>query len=375
MNNRAMEPESLKVAIFSESSLEHASGVTTSVLRIVDNLQDQGHEAMVVCPGPVSDTYNNAAVHGTPSVSLRGFRVGMISTPKAEGYVRDFEPDVIHNASPFGPLGASASKLRKPNVAVYQTNMPDYLKHYLGSSALTALAERRVAAIHNRSSITLAPSTTAVDDLVRFGVEKERIRLWGRGIDSVLFNPERAFSEEVQTLREQLSAEGKPIVGYIGRLAPEKSVGRLEQLKDLDAQVMIVGDGPERGRLQAKLGKKATFLGELRDEELANAYAACDIFAHTGTNETFGQTLQEALASGVPVVAPAVGGPLDIVQHGETGYLYNPDDDNEFRTSIDRLLKDPELRASMGSKGRQWVVPRSWSALTEDLVAHYRSIL
>jgi phosphatidylinositol alpha 1,6-mannosyltransferase len=110
-------------------------------------------------------------------------------------------------------------------------------------------------------------------------------------------------------------------------------------------------------------------------EALARAYAAFDVFVHTGTKETFGQTLQEAAATGLPVVAPSVGGPLDLVAHGETGYHYDPDVPGALRDRVARLVEDPTLRGRMGRAGAEGVAGRSWAALTGQLVGHYEQVL
>src|SRR5699024_6539744 len=118
-------------------------------------------------------------------------------------------------------------------------------------------------------------------------------------------------------------------------------------------RLLVVGEGPSRPALERAFGDRALFTGRLSGDELGDAYAALDIFVHTGVNETFGQTLQEAMATGLPVVAPAAGGPLDIVKEGETGFLYAPEDDDDMVRAVDRLAADPQLRARMGEAGRR----------------------
>ena len=119
-------------------------------------------------------------------------------------------------------------------------------------------------------------------------------------------------------------------------------------------------------------GGRAQFRGFRNGKDLANHYAAFDIFVHTGLRETFGQTLQEAIATGVPVVAPAAGGPLDIVKDGKTGLLYKPSEDNsDLVKSVRYLLKHPEEAAKMGMKGRERVLKRSWAALGHELLRYY----
>jgi phosphatidylinositol alpha 1,6-mannosyltransferase len=119
----------------------------------------------------------------------------------------------------------------------------------------------------------------------------------------------------------------------------------------------------------------AQFLGERRGDDLAAIYASLDVFVHSGPYETFGQTLQEAAASGLPVVAPAAGGPLDLVEDGVTGYLVPPSDPAAFTAAVTRLSADPATRAAFGAAGRRKVLGRSWPALTEELIGHYTAVL
>ena len=139
-------------------------------------------------------------------------------------------------------------------------------------------------------------------------------------------------------------------------------------------RLVIVGAGPAEAMLRRQI-PDAIFLGERRGEELAAIYASLDVFVHSGPYETFGQTLQEAAASGLPVVAPAAGGPLDLVEDGVTGYLVPPSDPGAFTTAVARLAADPATRAAFGAAGRRKVLGRSWPVLTEELIGHYSQVL
>jgi phosphatidylinositol alpha 1,6-mannosyltransferase len=130
--------------------------------------------------------------------------------------------------------------------------------------------------------------------------------------------------------------------------------------------------GPSLPSLRRRLHHlDPVFTGPLHGDELADAYAALDVFVHTGTTETFGQTVQEAHAAGVPVVAPAAGGPLDLVRHGVDGYLFDPRHDHSLRRSVGTLVADPALRARFGEAGRRAVVGRTWESVGDALLDHY----
>jgi phosphatidylinositol alpha 1,6-mannosyltransferase len=165
------------------------------------------------------------------------------------------------------------------------------------------------------------------------------------------------------------------LAGYVGRLATEKRVELLAGITALDGvRLVIVGAGPAEARLRQQM-PDAIFLGERRGDELAAVYASLDVFVHSGPYETFGQTLQEAAASELPVVAPAAGGPLDLVEDGVTGYLVPPADPDAVTAAVARLAADPAARAAFGAAGRRKVLGRTWPALTDELVGHYAAVL
>ncbi|MGO0576626.1 glycosyltransferase family 4 protein [Ornithinimicrobium panacihumi] len=372
----------MRVAIVTESFLPALNGVTTSVCKVLECLRAKGHEALVVAPGtsPWSPTmtpehYAGFPVHSVTSVPVRQFRVGLPSY-EIETVLHRFRPDVMHVASPFvlGVRGLTAARaLGIPSVAIYQTDMPSYIRQHLGLAGdLTARAAWRwIRRIHQQADLTLAPSSAALADLAEHNVP--RIALWGRGVDSDLFTPERREDPRTQELRARLAPRGETVLGYVGRLAPEKELHRLVELaRTPDARLVIVGEGPSREALEAQL-PGAVFLGRREGIELARAYAAFDVFVHTGTRETFGQTLQEAAATGLPVVAPARGGPLDLITPGLDGSLFDPDRQGALAEAVAPLVgaAAQDLRRQLGEAGRERVLARSWPALVDQLLDHY----
>ncbi len=361
----------------SESFLPTVNGVTTSVVRVLEHLAARGHEAMVVAPAAGSPReYAGFPVSQVPALAYRQFPVGLPNA-QVSGLLAAFQPDVLHVASPF-LLGAQAiaagNRLGVPSVAIYQTDVSGYAKRNRLSAA-SAFAKRLTRWIHEGADLTLAPSTSALTDLRAAGVP--RLARWGRGVDLERYHPRRRDGEGARELRSRLAPNGETIVGYIGRVAPEKSLERLAELRGVPGmRLVIVGDGPSRPALTRVLdGMPVEFLGALGGEDLANAYAALDVFVHTGTEETFGQTLQEAHASGLPVVAPRAGGPIDLVDSGVDGVLYEPAVEGDLRQAVAGLVAAPELRARMGEAGRRRVLSRSWSAICDDLLEFYGQVV
>ncbi|WP_052302621.1 glycosyltransferase family 4 protein [Corynebacterium variabile] len=376
----------MRVAVVAESFLPQVNGVVNSVLRILEHLRRSGHEAFVIAPGvarrdrregrePVTH-YEGFPVVRVPALYLPripSLPIG-VPSPALATALRRFRPDVIHLASPFvlGAGGAvAAAALRIPTVAVYQTDVPGYVDQYdLGfiRPALRAGAWEVVRRIHNHAAVTLAPSWATAAMLTDHGVR--RVRRWARGVDADLFHPDRRSND----LRRRWDPSGtRTLVGYVGRLASEKNVQRLRVLAvDPTIRLVIVGDGPERHALEHLL-PDAVFTGELRGTGLAEAYASLDVFVHPGEFETFCQGIQEALASGVPTVGPAAGGPLDLVDPGVNGELLDVASFEQDLPDAVACLSGPD-HDRMADAARTGVMHRTWPALCGELVEVYREV-
>jgi phosphatidylinositol alpha 1,6-mannosyltransferase len=193
-------------------------------------------------------------------------------------------------------------------------------------------------------------------------------------VDLALFGPGRRSRQLHDTWA---GAPGGPrvVVGFVGRLAREKQVRRLAEVGRVPGiQLVVIGDGPERPWLQTHL-PGAVFTGMLGGAELARAFASLDVFVHPGTNETFCQTVQEAQASGVPVVAPASGGPLDLVTDRVSGLLYDAQDPRGLRRAVATAVGDPALCTRMVEAGLAAVAGRSWAGVVDELVSeHYVAV-
>ncbi|MCM3779122.1 GDSL-type esterase/lipase family protein [Microbacterium hydrocarbonoxydans] len=353
-----------------ESFLPHMNGVTGSVLQILKHLERTGHEAHVLAPDAagIPTEISGAPVHAIPSLPLPGYRnvrVGTSPAHRVAASLRRFEPDVVHLASPFalGWRGAlAAERLDVAAVAAYQTDVAAYTERY-GIPATTGIAQAHIARLHRRATLTLAPSAESVHQLAALGID--RVRRWGRGVDAERFHPSRRSEE----LRATWGAE--VVIGYVGRLAPEKQVEDLAVLDGIPGtRVVIVGDGPSRAKLET-LMPRALFLGHLSGDALAAAMASFDVFVHPGESETFGQTLQEAHASGVPVVATGRGGPLDLVRMGIDGWLYRPGDLADLTMRVQDLVGDQRKRRALGEAGWEAVQRRSWGSVCDQLLGHF----
>ncbi|BBX98302.1 glycosyltransferase family 4 protein [Mycobacterium lacus] len=366
----------MRVAIIAESFLPYVNGVSNSVVRVLEHLRRTGHEALVIAPDTppgeprAERLHDGIRVHRVPSrffPKITTLPLG-VPMPRLVRVLRGFDPDVVHLASPallgYGGLRA-ARNLDVPTVAVYQTDVPGFAESY-GIPMTSRAAWAWFRHLHGLADRTLAPSTATMESLAAQRIP--RVYRWGRGVDLLRFAP----SARDEALRRRWSPDGKPIVGFVGRLAPEKHVDRLVGLAGSGAvRLVVVGDGVDRGKLQSSM-PTAVFTGALYGDELAAVYASMDVFVHTGEHETFCQVVQEALASGLPVIAPDAGGPRDLVDPGRTGLLL-PVDEFEARLpgAVAHLVHE---RHRYSLAARRSVLGRGWPVVCDQLLAHYEAV-
>ena len=364
----------LRVVVVTESFLPQVNGVTNSVLRVLEHLRAEGHQALVIAPessGGITE-YAGFRVKRVPSLEMKGLLPVGFPQKTIEPLIDGFNPDVIHLASPFF-LGNYASRVAErldiPTLSVYQTDIAGFARHY-GLTVAHDSLKRWVAKIHKRTTRTLAPSNWSCEDLKSAGVPN--VHLWPRGVDSQKFSPEK---RDINLRCELLGARpDRKLIGYVGRLANEKRIDDLATLDERDdIQLVIVGEGPARSRLERVL-KNARFVGYQSGEDLARYYASLDIFVHTGKHETFCQSVQEALASGIPVIAPNFGGPTDLVKHGWTGYLIDTANSYSLNHAVNQLLQLAEP-ALMGARARDSVIERTWLTVNNQLISHYTDLI
>ena len=204
--------------------------------------------------------------------------------------------------------------------------------------------------------------------------------LWKRGVDSALFRPERTGRLEV---RRALGWSAEDVViTYVSRIATEKNVDYLADALAIvasrrpDVRILLVGDGPSRPAIEQRIGSFARFAGYREGEDLADHYAASDIFAFTSLTETFGNVVLEAMASGLPVVALRSGGVGETVLSGSTGSLVEPwEPPARFASALLELIEHPEERRRMAQAARSHALSQSWDAIMATLRDRYQSVI
>ena len=363
----------MRIAVVTEAFLPQVNGVTNSVLRLLEFCKAQGHDVLIIAPeseGAPSE-YLGYKIKHVPSISMKKLIPMAVPKKYLEPLLEGFAPDVIHLASPIF-LGHYVARIARkagiPTVSVYQTDIAGFARHY-GLTIAHNTLKKWVSRIHQASDITLAPSKWACRDLEQSGVKN--VRLWKRGVDLVNFTPARRD----ESLRSNIAgSKEKLIVGYVGRIANEKRIDDLKILdQQNDIQLVIVGDGPAAPRIKKEL-PGARFVGYQSGTELARYVASFDIFVHTGKHETFCQGIQEALASGVPVIGPDTGGPVDLIEHGITGLLIDTADAHELLEAV-ATLRNHSSFDLMQLAARKSVEHRTWDYINAQLISHYQDAI
>jgi glycosyltransferase involved in cell wall biosynthesis/putative flippase GtrA len=383
----------VRIAIVTESWVPSVDGVVTRLENTVRELRREGHDVLVIAPTTGTDIAG-VKEHRTRRVSL-DFLYGGRAWGLPAGSIRralvEFRPAVVHVVNPvlMGAFAARHAVHRYPVVVSYHTDVSTYASHYhLGW--LRPLIRAVLQSVYNKADLRLATSEVGRQHLRSIGVEG--VELWERGVDRCLFHRGR----DVTIMRQKLCPGGDlPVALYVGRLAAEKGCDRLLNLarSEPPVHVAFVGDGPDRRRLEEKFyGANATFLGYLHGDELADAYAAADVFVFPSTTDTLGLVLLEAMATGLPIVAPDVPGmhetlggyqPLALAPTERPGpamadaalRLLNGDTHDGCRdgdggrrrlTAADEGVADaPAVEAP---------VVRDWADVTSQLVEQYRHV-
>jgi phosphatidylinositol alpha 1,6-mannosyltransferase len=363
----------MRIAVVTEAFLPQVNGVTNSVLRLLEFCKAQGHDVLIIAPeseGAPSE-YLGYKIKHVPSISMKKLIPMAVPKKYLEPLLEGFAPDVIHLASPIflgHYVARIARKMGIPTVSVYQTDIAGFARHY-GLTIAHNTLKKWVSRIHQATDITLAPSKWACRDLEQSGVKN--VRLWKRGVDLVNFTPARRD----ESLRSDIAGgKKKLIIGYVGRIANEKRIDDLKILNQQgDIQLVIVGDGPAAPRIKREL-PGARFVGYQSGTELARYVASFDIFVHTGKHETFCQGIQEALASGVPVIGPDTGGPVDLIEHGITGLLIDTADPHELLEAV-ATLRNHSSFDLMQLAARRSVEHRTWDYINSQLISHYQDAI
>lgn len=368
----------MRIALFTETFLPKIDGIVTRLTHTITHLKKAGDEVLVIAPAGAPKRFEGARVIGVPAIPFAFYpelKLAIAGKKIGKRLVK-FDPDIIHVVNPavLGACGvAHARKRGKPLVASYHTHVPKYLKHYK-FGALEGLCWKVIRSMHNKAHLNLCTSTAMIDELNARGFH--RLALWPRAVDTEAFRPDL----KSEAMRDELSGgrPNGPLLLYVGRLAVEKEIDQIRPvLKAIpDATLALVGDGPAREKLERHFeGTRARFVGYMRGERLASAFASADALVFPSRTETLGLVLLEAMAAGCPVIAARAGGIPDIVTDGENGCLFDPTDPDGLVNATRRMLDSAPLRETLHQNARLEAERWSWSAATDSLRTYYQSVL
>jgi phosphatidylinositol alpha 1,6-mannosyltransferase len=371
----------MRVALFAETFLPKTDGVATTTCHLLEHLSRRGHQALVFAPEGAPERYA-----GMPVVGISGFRFPLypelrLASPlvSLDNRLAAFRPDVVHLINPalLGLVGLrQARRMNVPVVASYHTDIPGYAEQYYGLGALSNPLWGYFRWIHNQADVNFCPSRFTQAQLRDHGFQ--RVKVWPHGVDTARFNPRRYRYEWRVRLCGGAAQASQPLLLYVGRLAAEKRVEWLCPLIEAlpGVRLAIVGDGPMRRALEDMFsGTPTVFTGFLRGDDLACAYASADLFVFPSSSETFGNVILEAMASGLPVIAPRAGGPVDHVIDGYNGFLFSPNDPEEMIALTRSLVWAPEYAQQIGDNARAYALSQSWEEILDALLDEYRALV
>ncbi|HZD54465.1 MAG TPA: glycosyltransferase family 1 protein [Woeseiaceae bacterium] len=327
--------QQMKIAVVTDAWLPQVNGVVTTLLRTREELTALGHEVLMITP----EGRRTVRCPTYPEIRLSLFEGRSVARQ-----LEQFSPESIHIATE-GPLGMATRrwclKRRFPFTTSYHTQFPEYVRARVPVPIRWSFAFLRH--YHGAAERTLVPTSSIKNMLDERGFRN--VEIWSRGVDTDTFRPDR----------KKVFDWPRPVWINVGRVAVEKSIDQFLEL-DLPGSKVVVGDGPERERLQQRY-PDCHFLGYKFGAELAAHLAAADVFVFPSRTDTFGLVMLEAMACGVPVAALPVRGPIDVVQNGLTGVL----DDNLERACMAALQIDRDAC-------RRFAETRSWRHATEQLL-------
>lgn len=328
----------MKLALITDAWSPQINGVVTTLRRTCEHLRAGGHRIETLTP----DQFRHWPCPSYPEIPL-----ALGCGPKLRKRLDEFRPDAIHIATE-GPLGLAARNYCRrrgfPYTSSFHTRFAEYVQLRTGLPLSFGYAFLRW--FHNGSERVMAATPALKAELEERGFRNPV--LWSRGVDTELFRP-----------RSKTFLDGpRPLMLYTGRVAVEKNIEAFLQV-DLPGTKYVVGDGPQRTELERKY-PEARFVGYRHGEELARYMAAADVFVFPSLTDTFGLVMLEALASGVPVAAFPVQGPLDVILSERVGCLHE-----DLKAAVSEALKlDPK-------ECREYALKYSWG----DCVRLFESYL
>jgi glycosyltransferase involved in cell wall biosynthesis len=331
----------MRIMIVTDAWEPQVNGVVRTLKQTMDELQKMGHTVGIITP----NAFKTIPCPTYPDISLSILpRRGVVEQMKA------FAPDAIHIATE-GPLGLAARsyalKHGLPFTTAYHTRFPEYV--HARTRIPLAWTYRFLKWFHGPSVAVMAPTQVVKNDLEKYGFDN--VVIWSRGVDLEIFKPQPS----------KVLNSAHPIFLYVGRVAVEKNIEAFLEI-DLPGSKWVVGDGPALKEIKEKY-PLVNYLGVLNQYQLAEVYAAADVFVFPSKTDTFGLVLLEAMACGLPVAAYPVTGPIDVLGNSSAGVMHE-----DLRIACMEALRIPRETA------RAHAEKFSWKAASEQFAHHLKPV-
>lgn len=368
---------SLRIAVVTETWPPEINGVALSLLQLCQGLKGLGHHILLVRPEQKDvctefQAEQECLVHAQAIPKYPTLQFGWPQYLKVSKAFEQFRPDIVHivTEGPLGLAALQAAKTKKiPVSSGFHSPFQDFSR-FFDMAFLLKPIQRYLCWFHNSTQMTCVPSKDTENALRSFGVTCP-LTVVGRGVNTTRFSSQKRS----ESLRQEWGADTQTTVMlYVGRISPEKEIqvvidsyAELRQLGQRKVKLVIVGDGPDRVRLE-KLQSSADviFMGSQSGEDLAVAYASADVFVFASQVETFGNVVLEAMASGLPVVAYDYACAHQYLAHNVTGCLIPLGEIQQFKQMILDLPELNQLR-KMGETASQNVQRSGWQIPVQQL--------
>jgi len=317
----------MKIALVTDAWYPQVNGVVRTLARLRDELAELDHQLCPITPESFATL---------PCPTYPEIRLSLAPGPRLARLLETTAPEALHIATE-GPLGMAARrwclKRRRPFTTSLHTRFPEYVAARTGLPPRIGYAWLR--RFHRPSAGVMVATERLCAELAERGFV--HLRLWSRGVDTELFRPRDGAPVDLP----------RPRYLYVGRVAVEKNLRAFLDL-ELSGSKLVIGGGPQLESLR-RLYPDVHFFGPKFGEELAEFYAACDVFVFPSLTDTFGLVMLETLASGLPVAAFPVPGPLDVIGDSGVGVL-----DDDLAAAARRALEIPRTRCRAYALGYSW---------------------
>lgn len=370
--------QTIKVAFFAESLLEHVDGAVRTMYQLIERIPSNSFEFLFFTgeapKGPFPHEVMEIPAIKLPFNPTYKLSLSFLHGNQINRKLNSFEPDIIHIATP-SPMGHFALKYAQsqhlPVISIYHTHFLSYLDYYLRHVRFLLPTARKhligdMQKFYNACDLVYVPTNLMKEDLGQMGVFRNHLKLWQRGLDGGLFSPQKRKLAYIQSI----TGNNNPNILFASRLVWEKNLKTLQKIyqgigsRNLPYNFIVAGEGSARESLEQSM-PNAFFLGHVDHDELSQLYASADVFVFPSISETYGNVVAEAMASGLPCVIANGGGTTELVRHEWNGLICQANAHNDYIDAIQLFLHNELLRKSIIKRSLDFVKDLSWESLAD----------